>query len=63
MVAVLHANGMDVVTGCSVQSYGHAGSASGAGGQDPLASANGDGNLYKNFRYVSYSTPASAETS
>jgi alpha-amylase len=63
MVAVLHANGMDVVQDVVFNHMDNAGSSTGAGGQDPSASANGDGNLYKNFRYVSYSTPASAETS
>lgn len=63
MIAVLHANGMDVVQDVVFNHMDNAGSSTGAGGQDPSATANGDGNLYKNFRYVSYSTPASSETS
>lgn len=63
MIAVMHANGMDVVQDVVFNHMDNAGSATGDGGQDPLASGNSDGNLYKNFRYVSYATPASAETS
>jgi alpha-amylase len=39
----------------------NAGAANGAGGQDPAA-ANQDGNLYKNFRYTSYATPATTDS-
>lgn len=61
MVAVMHANGIDVIQDIVLNHMDNAGSATGAGGQDPAA-ANGDGNLYKNFRYVSYATPANDET-
>lgn len=61
MVGVLHANGMDVIQDVVFNHLDNAGSSTGAGGQDPAA-GNNDGNTYKNFRYVSYNTPASAET-
>lgn len=63
MIAVLHANGMDAIQDVVFNHMDNAGSSTGAGGQDPSASANNDGNLYKNFRYASYATPAAAETS
>jgi alpha-amylase len=63
MIGVLHANGMDVIQDVVFNHLDNAGSADGSGGTDPLATSNNDGNLYKNFRYVSYSTPASSETS
>ncbi len=61
MVAVLHANGMDVIQDVVLNHMDNAGSATGDGGVDPMA-ANADGNNYKNFRYVSYATPASSES-
>jgi alpha-amylase len=62
MIGVVHANGMDVVQDVVFNHMDNAGSATGAGGSDPNY-ANGDGNSYKNFRYVSYNTPATDETS
>ncbi|MDD8019484.1 MAG: DUF1939 domain-containing protein, partial [Bacteroidota bacterium] len=62
MVAVLHANGIDVIQDIVLNHMDDAGSADGSGGSDPAASANNDGNLYKNFRYVSYATPATDES-
>ncbi|WP_315818156.1 alpha-amylase family glycosyl hydrolase [Paraflavitalea speifideaquila] len=63
MIAVLHANGMDAIQDIVFNHMDNAGSASGAGGQDPSASGNNDGNLYKNFRYASFATPINTESS
>ncbi|MFA6469189.1 MAG: alpha-amylase domain-containing protein [Bacteroidota bacterium] len=61
MVAVMHANGIDVIQDIVLNHMNNAGSTNGSGGQDPAA-ANGDGNLYKNFRYTSYATPATTDS-
>ncbi|MBO9564206.1 MAG: DUF1939 domain-containing protein [Niastella sp.] len=63
MIAVLHANGMDAIQDVVFNHMDNAGSSTGAGGQDPSATGNNDGNLYKNFRYASYATPATTELS
>src|SRR3989441_2796488 len=56
MVAVLHANGIDVIQDMVWNHLNGAGSEnSGAGGFDPSAR---DSTQYKNFRYVCYATPA-----
>src|SRR5437868_6391752 len=52
-VAILHANGIDVIQDMVWNHMDGAGSETGAGGQDPTAPAN----QWKNFRYVSFSTP------
>lgn len=57
MVAVMHANGIDVIQDIVLNHVFAAGSATGAGGID-LSSWN---DKYTNFRYVSYATPASTE--
>jgi alpha-amylase len=62
MVAVLHANGIDVIQDVVLNHVSNAGSANGSGGQDPAAMDDGQNNRYKNFRYVSFKTPASAES-
>lgn len=62
MIAVMHANGMDVIQDVVLNHLDNAGSSNGAGGQDPQASSNNDGNLYKNFRYTSYGKPATDES-
>lgn len=59
MVGVMHANGMDVIQDMVWNHIDGAGSMDGSGGQDPNAWSN----KWKNFRYVSYATPGSAETS
>jgi len=61
MVAVMHANGIDVIQDIVLNHMNNAGAANGAGGQDPAA-ANQDGNLYKNFRYTSFATPATTDS-
>jgi alpha-amylase len=63
MIAVMHANGIEVLQDVVLNHVDGAGSNSGAGGQDPqtpysMANANG----YKNLRYVSYKTPLADET-
>lgn len=62
LVAVLHANGIDVIQDVVLNHVSNAGSANGSGGQDPAAMDDGQNNRYKNFRYVSFKTPASAES-
>lgn len=61
LYGVMHANGLDVIQDVVFNHMDNAGSSTGAGGSDP-ASANGDGNTYKNFRYVCYSQPATDES-
>jgi alpha-amylase len=62
MIAVMHANGIEVIQDVVLNHTNSAGSITGAGGQDPNNFSMANSNGYKNFRYVSYSTPASAET-
>lgn len=62
MVAVLHANGIEVVQDIVLNHTDGAGSSSGAGGQDPAAWEDYTTSKYKNFRYASYATPAASET-
>jgi alpha-amylase len=61
-VAILHANGIDVVQDIVLNHNDGAGSSDGSGGQDPAAWEDYTTSKYKNFRYVSYATPASSET-
>lgn len=63
MIAVLHANGIEVIQDVVLNHVDGAGSASGGGGQDPdptysLASNSG----FKNFRYSCFATPAIDES-
>ncbi|GAA4333217.1 alpha-amylase domain-containing protein [Flaviaesturariibacter amylovorans] len=60
-IGIMHANGMDVIQDVVFNHMDNAGSSSGSGGSDPAAN-NGDGNSYKNFRYVSYARPATDES-
>jgi len=74
MIAVMHANGIEVIhdivlnhnggAGGGVQTHGASGPAgqAGAGGQDPISPSMANANGFKNFRYVSYATPAIDET-
>src|SRR4051812_28508812 len=55
-VAILHANGIDVIQDVVWNHMDGAGSETGAGGLDPAAPSN----QYKNFRNVCYATPATA---
>jgi alpha-amylase len=52
-IAILHANGIEVIQDVVLNHMDGAGSDTGAGGQDPAAPAN----QWKNFRYVCYATP------
>lgn len=59
MFAVMHANGVEVYEDIVLNHVDAAGNNSGLGGQDPepnYSMQNASG--YKNFRYVSYSTPS-----
>lgn len=62
MVAVLKANGIDVIQDIVLNHVTGAGSANGQGGQDASAMDDGSTNKYKNFRYTCFDTPASNET-
>jgi alpha-amylase len=58
MIAVMHANGIEVISDVVLNHTNDAGTNNGTGGRDPqspfsVANANG----FKNFRYVSYSRP------
>ena len=58
MIGVMHANGIEVIQDIVLNHVDGAGTNVGAGGQDPevnYSMVNASG--YKNFRYVSYSTP------
>jgi len=63
LAAVLKSNGIDLIQDIVLNHVSNAGSNSGAGGQDPAAMDDGQTQRYKNFRYVSYSTPADNENS
>ncbi|MEW6160917.1 MAG: alpha-amylase domain-containing protein, partial [Verrucomicrobiota bacterium] len=56
-VAVLHANGIEVIQDVVWNHMNGAGSQTGAGGSDPVA----PGNKFKTFRYSAWVTPALAE--
>lgn len=55
-VAILHANGIEVIQDLVWNHMDGAGSDTGAGGEDPAALSN----KWKNFRYASYATPATS---
>ena len=58
MVAVMKANGIDVVQDIVLNHVTGAGSVTGNGGIDPAAMDDGSTNKYKNFRYVCHKSPA-----
>ena len=70
MIAVMHANGIEVIHDVVLNHNGDAGGgvnthgapapvgSAGAGGQDPAPNSVPTANGFKNFRYVSYSSPA-----
>jgi alpha-amylase len=62
LVAVLHANGIDVIQDAVLNHVSDAGSKTGAGGQDSNNTSLMTNNGYKNFRYVCYSHPAGDES-
>jgi Alpha amylase, catalytic domain len=58
MIAVMHANGIEVIEDAVMNHNSNAGNNStGAGGQDPNATSMLTESGYKNFRYTGYSTP------
>ena len=57
MMAVMKANGIDVIQDIVLNHVTNAGSSLGQGGQDPAAMDDGQTNKYKNFRYTCYKTP------
>jgi alpha-amylase len=58
MVAVLHANGIEVIQDIVPNHIIGAGSDTGSGGQDPTST----NDSYSNFRYTSYDTPATDQS-
>ena len=62
LTAVMKSHGIDVIQDIVLNHVANAGSSTGAGGQDPSAMDDGLTQRFKNFRYVSYSTPADNET-
>jgi alpha-amylase len=62
MIAVMHANGIEVVQDIVPNHVIGAGSDLGNGGQDPAAPAAGCTDTWKNFRYACYETPATDQT-
>lgn len=62
LVAVLKANGIDVIQDVVLNHMDGAGSALSAGGQDPAAMDDGTTSRFKNFRYISYTSPAANES-
>lgn len=62
MIAIMHANGLEVHQDVVLNHVDNAGSADGSGGEDPGAWGNDAGALWKNFRYVSYGSPSIDET-
>ena len=62
MVAVMHANGIEVIQDIVPNHVIGAGSDTGGGGQDPSAPAVGCTDTWKNFRYTCYETPATDQS-
>ena len=62
MIAVMHANGIEVIQDVVLNHTDGAGTITGAGGQDPAALSMATNSGYKNFRYVSFGTPSIDES-
>ena len=62
MVAVMHANGVEVIQDIVPTHVIGAGSDNGGGGQDPSAPSVGCTDTWKNFRYSCYATPATDQS-
>jgi Alpha amylase, catalytic domain len=62
MIAVMHANGIEVIEDVVLNHCDGAGSGSGLGGQDENVYSVATNSGYKNFRYVCWETPAENET-
>ena len=58
MVAVFKANGIDMIQDIVLNHITGAGSITGNGGRDPAALDDGSTDKFKNFRYVSFNSPA-----
>jgi alpha-amylase len=63
MVAVLKANGIDVIQDIVLNHVTGAGSATSNGGIDPSAMDDGSTSKYKNFRYACFETPITSNSS
>ncbi|GAA3970644.1 alpha-amylase domain-containing protein [Hymenobacter antarcticus] len=57
MVAVMHANGIEVIQDIVLNHIDNAGAGNGAGGIDPNSYSVQSGSGYKNFRYSCFATP------
>ena len=62
MIAVYHANGIEVIQDLVLNHLDNAGSLNGSGGVDSAANSLATNNGYKNFRYSSYATPSLNES-
>jgi alpha-amylase len=62
MIAVMHANGIEVIQDIVLNHMSDAGSSNGSGGQDNNATASLTNSGYKNFRYASYAKPVVDES-
>jgi alpha-amylase len=62
MIAVMHANGIEVIQDVVLNHMSDAGSSLGSGGQDLNGTSALTNSGYKNFRYVSYTNPATDES-
>ncbi len=62
MIAVMHANGIEVIQDIVLNHVDGAGTSTGQGGVDPNAFSMQSNSGYKNFRYASYATPAIDES-
>lgn len=63
MIAIMHANGIEVIQDIVLNHVDGAGSQTGAGGRDTLSAFSLASNAgYKNFRYSCYATPALDES-
>lgn len=62
MVAVLKANGIDVIQDIVLNHITGAGSGSGQGGEDPAAMDDFSTSKFKNFRYACYATPITSNS-
>ncbi|MFN5418575.1 MAG: alpha-amylase family glycosyl hydrolase [Flavobacteriia bacterium] len=61
MVAVMKANGIDVIQDIVLNHVTGAGTSTGLGGADATAMDDGSTQKFKNFRYVSYATPSTPD--
>jgi alpha-amylase len=57
MIAIMHANGIEVIEDIVLSHYSNAGNLTGGGGRDQTAMDDFKTDKYKTFRYVCYETP------